>query len=109
MSVPGGPARTAAAAGAGAPPAVPDASGHFGPFGGRLAPEALMSALDELTAAYLAARADPGFQADLATLLRDYAGRPTLLTRSEEHTSALQSRVEIVCRLRLEKKKHIVV
>jgi len=80
MSVPGGLARTAAAAGAGAPPAVPDASGHFGPFGGRLAPEALMSALDELTAAYLTARADPGFQADLATLLRDYAGRPTLLT-----------------------------
>ncbi len=80
MSVPGGLARTAAAAGADAPPAVPDASGHFGPFGGRLAPEALMSALDELTAAYLTARADPGFQADLATLLRDYAGRPTLLT-----------------------------
>src|SRR5882724_4866537 len=80
MSVPGAPARTAAAAGAGAPPAVPDASGHFGPFGGRLAPEALMSALDELTAAYLAARADPGFRADLAALLRDYAGRPTLLT-----------------------------
>src|SRR6266704_806078 len=80
MSVPGGLARTAAAAGAGAPPAVPDASGHFGPFGGRLAPEALMSALDELTAAYLTARADLGFQADLATLLRDYAGRPTLLT-----------------------------
>ena len=80
MSVPGAPARTAAAAEAGAPPAVPDASGHFGPFGGRLAPEALMSALDELTAAYLAARADPGFQADLAALLRDYAGRPTLLT-----------------------------
>src|SRR5712691_9555696 len=64
----------------GAPPLVPDASGHFGPFGGRLAPEALMSALDELTAAYLAARTDPGFQADLAALLRDYAGRPTLLT-----------------------------
>ncbi len=39
-----------------------------------------MAALDELTAAYLAARADPGFQADLAALLRDYAGRPTLLT-----------------------------
>jgi len=39
-----------------------------------------MSALDELTAAYAAARADPGFQADLAALLRDYAGRPTLLT-----------------------------
>jgi len=62
------------------PPAVPDAAGHFGHYGGRLAPEALMSALEELTAAYLSARADPGFQADLAALLRDYAGRPTLLT-----------------------------
>ncbi len=60
--------------------AVPDAAGHFGRYGGRLAPEALMSALEELTAAYLSARADPGFQADLAALLRDYAGRPTLLT-----------------------------
>ena len=60
--------------------AVPDAAGHFGSFGGRLAPEALMSALDELTAAYLAAKSDPGFQAELSALLRDYAGRPTLLT-----------------------------
>jgi len=65
-----------------APPsrAVPDAAGHFGPYGGRLAPEALMSALEELTAVYFAAKADPGFQAGLAALLRDYAGRPTLLT-----------------------------
>ncbi len=39
-----------------------------------------MSALEELTAAYLSAKADAGFQADLAALLRDYAGRPTLLT-----------------------------
>jgi len=39
-----------------------------------------MSALEELTAAYLSAKADPAFQADLAALLRDYAGRPTLLT-----------------------------
>src|SRR5258708_37788608 len=61
-------------------PTVPDATGHFGRYGGRLAPEALMSALDELTVACLSARADPGFQADLAALLRDYAGRPTLLT-----------------------------
>ena len=53
---------------------------HSGPSVGRLAPEALMSALDELTAAYTAASADPGFQAGLAALLRDYAGRPTLLT-----------------------------
>jgi tryptophan synthase beta chain len=62
------------------PAAVPDAAGHFGPYGGRLAPEALMSALDELTAEYVSASADPGFQADLDALLRDYAGRPTPLT-----------------------------
>ncbi len=61
---------------------VPDATGHFGIFGGRLAPEALMSALEELTAAYLDAQADPGFQSDLAALLRGYAGRPTLVTEA---------------------------
>jgi tryptophan synthase beta chain len=61
---------------------VPDATGHFGSFGGRLAPEALMSALEELTAEYLAAKADAGFQAELAALLRGYAGRPTLLTEA---------------------------
>jgi tryptophan synthase beta chain len=60
--------------------AVPDVAGYFGHFGGRLAPEALMSALDELTAAYLQAKADPVFHAELTSLLRDYAGRPTLLT-----------------------------
>jgi tryptophan synthase beta chain len=59
---------------------MPDGTGHFGRYGGRLAPEALMSALEELTAAYLSAKADPAFQADLGALLRDYAGRPTLLT-----------------------------
>jgi tryptophan synthase beta chain len=59
---------------------IPDAGGHFGRYGGRLAPEALMSALEELTAAYVSAKADPAFQADLGALLRDYAGRPTLLT-----------------------------
>ena len=60
--------------------AVPDASGHFGSFGGRLAPEALMSALEELAAAYERARTDPEFQAELAALLTGYAGRPTLIT-----------------------------
>ncbi len=59
---------------------MPDGTGHFGRYGGRLAPEALMSALEELTAAYLSAKADPAFQAELGALLRDYAGRPTLLT-----------------------------
>jgi tryptophan synthase beta chain len=61
---------------------VPDASGHFGRYGGRLAPEALMSALEELTSEYLAAKADQGFQADLTALLRGYAGRPTLVTEA---------------------------
>jgi tryptophan synthase beta chain len=62
-------------------PAGPDAAGHFGSFGGRLAPEALMSALEELTAAYLSARSDAAFQSELAALLGGYAGRPTLLTQ----------------------------
>jgi tryptophan synthase beta chain len=70
--------QTAVGAASGAP--VPDASGYFGRFGGRLSPEALMAALDELTAEYTAAKTDPAFQAELAALLRGYAGRPTLLT-----------------------------
>ena len=62
------------------PGPVPDAGGHFGIYGGRFAPEPLMAALAELTDQYLAAKADPQFQAELADLLRGYAGRPTLLS-----------------------------
>jgi tryptophan synthase beta chain len=72
-------AATAAEPGAGAA-RLPGTTGYFGRFGGRLAPEALMSALEELTDAYSAAQADPGFQAELGALLTGYAGRPTLLT-----------------------------
>jgi tryptophan synthase beta chain len=61
-------------------PTLPDATRHSGEFGGRLAPEALMAALEELTAAYEIARTDPGFQGELRGLLTGYAGRPTLLT-----------------------------
>ena len=65
---------------------VPDVSGHFPvhgiAYGGRFAPEALMAALDELTAAYQQARNDPAFRAELDGLLTGYAGRPTLLTRA---------------------------
>ena len=64
------------------PATVPDSTGHFGIFGGRLAPEALMSALEELTSAYMSAKADPQFQSELAALLRGYAGRPTLITEA---------------------------
>ena len=60
----------------------PDASGHFGPYGGRFVPEALMAALDELTAAYEKARHDEAFQADLAHLQRTYTGRPSILTEA---------------------------
>jgi tryptophan synthase beta chain len=52
---------------------------RFGPYGGRFVPETLIPALDELTRAYEEARADTAFQAELARLLADYAGRPTPL------------------------------
>src|SRR5205814_992804 len=57
--------------------AFPDAGGHFGRFGGRFVPETLMAPLVELTKAYESAQRDGRFRAELATLLRDYAGRPT--------------------------------
>ncbi|MCX6586223.1 MAG: tryptophan synthase subunit beta [Acidobacteria bacterium] len=57
----------------------PDSGGHFGPYGGRFVPEVLMNPLEELEQAYYAARRDPAFQAELAELLKDYAGRPTPL------------------------------
>ena len=59
---------------------LPDRSGHFGPYGGRFVPEALVAALDELEQAYAAAAADPSFQAELHHLLTTYTGRPSPLT-----------------------------
>jgi tryptophan synthase beta chain len=52
---------------------------RFGPYGGQYVPETLMPALTELEAAWVAAREDPAFLAELGTLLRDFAGRPTPL------------------------------
>jgi len=66
----------------------PDATGHFGRYGGRFVPEALIAALDELTAAYDKARLDPEFTDRLDGLLRDYTGRPSPITeasRLSEH------------------------
>ncbi|MGH3435798.1 MAG: tryptophan synthase subunit beta [Sciscionella sp.] len=60
----------------------PDVRGHFGPYGGRFMPEALIAALDELSVAYDKAKLDPGFTGELQRLLRDYAGRPSLLTEA---------------------------
>jgi tryptophan synthase beta chain len=59
---------------------LPDRRGHFGPYGGRFVPEALIAALDELERAYAAAAADPSFQAELHHLLTTYTGRPSPLT-----------------------------
>jgi len=66
----------------------PDSLGHWGRYGGRFVPETLMAPLEELTAAYEAARQDDSFQAELNQLLRDYVGRPTPLSfarRLTEH------------------------
>jgi tryptophan synthase beta chain len=61
------------------PATQPDSFGHWGRYGGRFVPETLMAPLEELTAAYEAARADESFQKELDSLLRNYAGRPTPL------------------------------
>jgi tryptophan synthase beta chain len=66
----------------------PDALGHWGPYGGRFVPETLMAPLEELTAAYEAARDDGEFQTELETLLRDYSGRPTPLFRAARLTES---------------------
>jgi tryptophan synthase beta chain len=60
----------------------PDDRGRFGAYGGRYAPEVLIPALDELTAAWLDLRDDPGFRGDLDSLLRDFVGRPTPITHA---------------------------
>ncbi len=62
--------------------------GHFGNYGGRFVPEALIAALDELDAAYRLAQSDPAFVNRLADLQRTYTGRPSPLTdatRFSEH------------------------
>jgi tryptophan synthase beta chain len=63
-------------------PHDPDERGHFGPWGGRFMPEALIAAVDELAAFYEKARVDPEFLDEFARLLRDFAGRPSLLTEA---------------------------
>ena len=67
---------------------LPDASGHFGPYGGRFIPEALVAALDQLTEAHAAAQQDKEFLAELDDLLTNYAGRPTPLTQAKRFSEA---------------------
>src|SRR5277367_460759 len=69
--------------------ALPDAHGHFGPYGGMFVPETLMTALNELTEEYSKARGDQAFQRELSWLLQEYAGRPTPLYFAERLTREL--------------------
>ncbi len=59
-----------------------ESSGHFGRFGGRFVPEALVGALDELAAAHEKAKSDPEFQRELFELHRTYTGRPSIITEA---------------------------
>ncbi len=68
---------------------LPDAHGHFGPFGGMFVPETLMTALNELTAEYEKARKDPAFQREFDDLMTNYVGRPSPLYFAERLTQAL--------------------
>ena len=75
---------------------------RFGPYGGRYVPETLIAALDELAAAYEEAREDAAFQAALARLLADYAGRPTPVY----HADRLSERVGCAVLLKREDLAH---
>jgi tryptophan synthase beta chain len=68
---------------------VPDAHGHFGPYGGRYVPETLMHPLQELEAEYFRAQQDPAFQNELQYYLREFCGRPTPLYFAERLTRDL--------------------
>ena len=85
MSAPASTSEDSSTAAAGSVSAgeLPDGAGHFGRYGGRFVPEALVAALDELDTAYRQAMADDGFRADFDRLLREYAGTPSLLYRAE--------------------------
>ncbi|WP_434740972.1 tryptophan synthase subunit beta [Micromonospora sp. SH-82] len=71
----------------------PDAAGHFGRFGGRFVPEALVAALDELGEAHRTAMADEAFQEEFTGLLRDYAGTPSLLYTAERFSAEAGAKV----------------
>ncbi|MET8359674.1 tryptophan synthase subunit beta [Micromonospora sp. NPDC005171] len=71
----------------------PDSAGHFGRFGGRFVPEALVAALDELDGAWRTAMADESFRAEFGALLRDYAGTPSLLYEARRFSAKVGARV----------------
>ncbi|HEY0435619.1 MAG TPA: tryptophan synthase subunit beta [Phenylobacterium sp.] len=67
--------------------AYPDAHGRFGDYGGQYVPETLMPLVHDLDAAYAAAKADEGFQAELSGFLKHYVGRPSPLYFAERLTA----------------------
>jgi len=71
------------------PGALPDASGHFGPYGGKFVAETLMAPLAELEQAYRVALADPDFVAEFERDLKDYVGRPSPLYHAERWSRTL--------------------
>ncbi|WP_299316700.1 tryptophan synthase subunit beta [uncultured Halomonas sp.] len=68
---------------------LPDARGHFGPYGGRFVSETLSFALDELEKTYLSLRDDPDFQAEFDYDLAHYVGRPSPLYHAERWSKQL--------------------
>jgi len=68
---------------------LPDASGHFGTYGGMFVPETLMAPLQELAAIYEKTKTDPDFQTELDNLLKNFCGRPTPLYFAERWTERL--------------------
>ncbi len=73
--------------------AGPDSTGHFGRFGGRFMPEALIGALDELTLAYTQAMQDAEFQAEFHRMLTEYAGTPSMLYEARRLSDVAGARI----------------
>ena len=73
--------------------AQPDATGHFGRFGGRFMPEALVAPLDELDRAWTEAQADPAFTAELDRMFREYANVPSPLYDATRFSEAVGARI----------------
>lgn len=72
---------------------TPGSDGRFGEFGGRFVPETLVPACQELEAAFADAWADPVFRGDLDQLLREYAGRPSMITECHNLSDQLGIRL----------------
>ncbi|MGA8987686.1 tryptophan synthase subunit beta [Aeromicrobium sp.] len=73
--------------------AQPDPTGHFGRFGGRFMPEALIAPLDELDRAWTDAKADPAFMSELDRMLREYANVPSPLYEAHRFSEAAGARI----------------